>query len=143
MKSRLLLQIAVFAGLAALGAWLAHQALVTPGRVGGLNVDLGLAAMYWFGLLVYALIVLILYYPLRRRSWAMLLCGHGLAVVIALVSTATVVMLGQRQAPVSNQLPDESAEVGASLPPPIRQDTAEGYSQSLPLPPSADPKPRE
>ncbi len=105
MRARFALHLVAFAALIGIGVWIAYRGLVAPGRYGLLNIDLQLAAMYWFALLVYGLIGLLLYYPLRWRSWRTLLIGHGFAAAVALASTATVIILGQRHAPASDSAP--------------------------------------
>ncbi len=128
MKTRILGHLIAFAVLIGIGLWIAYQAVRAPMRVGRLFIDVELAAMYWFALLVYAFIVLMLYYPLRKRSWWALLIGHALAGTLAIASTAIVVTLGHRNA-TSAGTPAESAAVGVGV---------EGSSaQPLPLPPRA------
>jgi hypothetical protein len=128
MKTRILGHLIAFVVLIGVGVWIAYQAVKAPMRIGPLLVDVELAAMYWFALLVYAFIVLMLYYPLRKRSWWALLIGHALAGTLAIVSTAIVVTLGHRNA-TSPSKAAESAAIGTDV---------EGSSaQPLPLPPGA------
>ena len=128
MNTRILGHLIAFVVLIGVGVWIAYQAVKAPMRIGQLLVDVELAAMYWFALLVYAFFMLMLYYPLHKRSGWALLIGHALAGTLAIVSTAIVVTLGHRNA-TSPSKPAESAAVGTDV---------EGPSaQPLPLPPSA------
>lgn len=120
MTTRVAVHVIAFAVLSGVGLWIAYRAVIAPMRIGPLQVDVELAAIYWFALLSYAFVVLMLYYPLRKRAWWMLLIGHVVAGTIAVVGTATVVALGheyaaQQGAPAAN-LRDPSAQA-LPLPP--------------------------
>ncbi|MGH8501934.1 MAG: hypothetical protein ACREVE_05570 [Gammaproteobacteria bacterium] len=134
MKSRLIFHFVGFVVLVGAGVWIAYQAIAAPLQIGFLVMDVEFAAMYWFTLLIYGFVWLVLYFPLRRRAWPFLLIGHTSAAAIALVSTLTVVTLGERNSPAPNEVPSEStheaypprldAEPGAlPLPVPSREDS--------------------
>lgn len=133
MKNRTLVYLVALAALIGIGIWIAYQGVVAPTRVGPLMIDIDLAAMYWFALLIYGIVGLILYYPLRGRSWPTLLIGHGFAIAIALVSTVTVVALGHQRAPARADVPVENVDADDRMP-----DSADPSAQPLPLPPIKD-----
>jgi hypothetical protein len=130
MKKRTVLHLVVLVALLGIGVWIGYRGVVAPTHLGPLTIDLDLAAMYWFALLIYGFIGLVLYYPLRRRSWPVLLIGHGFAAAVALVSTATVITLGHQRAPARVDAPAESTEAAKKLP-----QFAGPSGQPLPLPP--------
>ncbi|MGI8739854.1 MAG: hypothetical protein ACR2KU_09535 [Gammaproteobacteria bacterium] len=130
MKSRIIFHLVAFAGLLGAGAWIAYQGVVAPTRLGPLHVNIETAAIYWFTLLVYCFVCLLLYYPLRRRAWPVLLIGHASAAAIALASTSTVTTLGARNSADSRMLPSESTQA-LEAPPPSEADPD---SLALPLP---------
>jgi peptidoglycan/LPS O-acetylase OafA/YrhL len=128
MKTRTLLHLVALVALVGFGVWIAYQGISAPIRLGPLDVDLDSAVMYWFALLVYLFIGLVLYYPLRTRSWRALLIGHVTAVTIALASTATVIMLGYQHA--QPQAPAAGTSLGTRV-----RATGNPSAQRLPLPP--------
>jgi hypothetical protein len=133
MRVRLVFHVLAFALLIGIGIWIAYLGIYAPTHhVGPLTIDLEAAVMYWFALLVYSFICLLLYYPVRRRSWPILVLAHGIAVMIALASTATVVTLGQRHAeiPIGMSTDPDAAEADAAAGAPP--------GQPLPLPSPAD-----
>ncbi|MBA2492718.1 MAG: hypothetical protein H0V34_13825 [Gammaproteobacteria bacterium] len=131
MKSRIIFHFVAFAGLFGAGAWIAYQGVVAPTRIGPLAINIENATIYWFTLLVYVFVWLLLYYPLRRRTWPVLLIGHASAVAIALASTFTVISLGSRNSPDARILPSESAQTRETIPPPA---DADPNTLTLPLP---------
>jgi hypothetical protein len=120
----------LFAALLAAGLWIGYRAVAAPADVGSLEITIDLAAMYWFALFIYGFVCLMLYYPLRRQTWWMLLLGHAVAVSIAVASTATIVRLGQQQASAPAGVPAESAALNGSS-----SATDDPSVQVLPLPP--------
>jgi len=134
MKSRIIFHLAVFAVLVGAGAWIAYQGVVAPTCIGPLDVNIENATIYWFTLLVYGFVCLLLYYPLRRRAWPVLLIGHASAAAIALASTFTVTTLGARNSADARMLPSESTQALEAPPPP----DADPDSLALPLPSRQD-----
>lgn len=132
MKSRVIAHLVAFVLLAGVGAWIAYQGVVAPIRIGRLDINIELAAIYWFTLLIYAFVCLVLYLPLRKRTWPVLLMGHVSAVAIALTSTFTITILGARNSADAQTVPSESAQALEPVPPP--SDTAPD-ALPLPLPP--------
>ena len=57
-----------------------------------------LAAMFWFGFLIYALLVTLLFLMLKWRTWKSFIIAHLLCAAIGMFSTAGVVTLGQLRA---------------------------------------------
>jgi hypothetical protein len=131
MKRRLLLHLVVFAALIGIGVWIAYRGVVSPGPFGPVTIDLDVAAMYWFALLIYAFVGLMLYYPLCGRLWWVLLIGHGFAAGIALVSTTTVVMLGHRHSPAPSNVPAVSTQASNTA---SDADALSGQPLALPEP---------
>lgn len=129
MKIRLIVHLVAFVILVGAGAWIAYRGVVAPTQVGQLDIDVEFAAMYWFALLIYGFVCIVLYYPLRRRFWPLLLIGHASAAAIALVSTFTVIALGERNNPSPNEVPSESTHAHGAISP--RPDVEPG---ALPLP---------
>jgi hypothetical protein len=137
MRSRFVFHALAFALLIGIGVWIAYVDIFTPTQhLGPVKLDLETAVMYWFALLVYGLVCLLLYYPVRRRSWPILMLAHGVAIAVALASTATVVALGQRHAETSLEV-STGPEPGAAVP-----DEGAPNGQALPLPvPAESPEP--
>lgn len=135
MKIRVIAHIVAFVLLAGVGAWIAYQGVVAPIRIGRLDIDIELAAIYWFALLIYAFVCLVLYYPLRRRAWPMLLVGHASAVAIALTGTFIITTLGAQNSSDARAVPSESAQALEEVPPPS---DADPDALPLPLPPNRD-----
>lgn len=98
MTKRIAGHLIAFALMIGVGLWIAYQAVMSPVRIGPLFVDVELAAIYWFALLSYAFVILMLYYPLRKRAWWALLVGHAVAGTFAIAGTAIVVALGHQYA---------------------------------------------
>jgi hypothetical protein len=145
MKLRLICHVAVFAALIGAGALIAYRGVIAPTQLGPLEINLETAVMYWFAVLVYGLIALLLYYPLRNRSSSTLILGHGVAVAIALAGTAAVIALGHRHSAPS---PDTAIadritpEVGAPPGQPLALPEPDETTEPQPTP-SAPPENRQ
>jgi hypothetical protein len=129
MKVRLVAHLVLFATLLGLAAWFAYRGIAAPTQIGPLEINLETAAMVWFAVLIYGLVGLLLYYPLRGRSASILIIGHSVAAAIALASNAAVVTLGHRHsAPPADTIVEDDKPAGdlpgAGAPP----------GQPLPLP---------
>lgn len=125
MLVRFVFHWAILLLLAAAGGWLIRLDL-TPPSEGGLRVLDGLgAAMYWFGLLIFALLGSLAYTLLRKHSFVSLISAYLMSAGIAAVATAAIVMIGQRhaEAELAAKAAAESLEASAvqarpSTPPP-------------------------
>jgi hypothetical protein len=138
MKSRTVLHLVALVTLIGIGVWIGYRGVVAPTHLGPVAIDLDLAAMYWFALMIYGFVGLVLYYPLRKRSWWVLAIGHGCAAAIALTSTAALVALGHQRAPARVDAPAESTQAAKDLP-----NFGHPSGQPLPLPPSKHPFPAQ
>ena len=96
MLYRLIFHISVVSALAALGAWVIHQDLLPVQEGGFATLDGLAAAMYWFALLIYALLSTLAYAVLRRRSFQSLMIAHLFSAGIGMLCAVGVVILGQR-----------------------------------------------
>lgn len=91
-------QFIVFFVLSLLGVWIVYKDL-TPAAQGGFSLYDGMvAAMYWFALLLYALLSLAFGLALRRRSWIWLLPAHLFSLTLALATTAALINRGEQYA---------------------------------------------
>ncbi len=98
MLGRLIFHVAVLALLSALGIWLIQKDLL-PAQQGGFSTLDGLAAaMYWFALLVYALLSSVAYLMLRRRSFQALMIAYLFSAGIGTLAAVGIVILGQMHA---------------------------------------------
>jgi hypothetical protein len=96
MFSRSGSQFIVFFVLSLIGGWIVYKDLTPPAQGGFALYDGMIAAMYWFALLLYALLSLTIGLALRKRSWRSLLLAHLFSVSVAIVATLTLVDLGQQ-----------------------------------------------
>ena len=98
MLGRLIFHVAVLVLLSALGIWLIQKDLL-PAQQGGFSTLDGLAAaMYWFALLVYALLSSVAYLVLRRRSLQALMIAYLFSAGIGTLAAVGIVILGQMHA---------------------------------------------
>ena len=98
MLGRVIFHIIVLALLVAIGAWLIYKDLLTTSEVNVSAFSGMLAAMYWFGFLIYALLVSLLFLMFKWRTWKSFLVTHLLCAAIGMFSTAGMVALGQLRA---------------------------------------------
>jgi hypothetical protein len=98
MLGRVIFHAFVLTALLTLGAWLIYKDLLTSSE-GELTSFSGMhAAMYWFGFLIYALLVTLLFLMLKWRTWKSFFIAHLICAAIGMLSTAAVVTLGQLRA---------------------------------------------
>lgn len=112
MFSRRGSQFIVFFLLSLLGVWIVYKDLTPPAQ-GGFNLYDGMiAAMYWFALLLYALLSLTFGLAMRKCSWRWLLLVHSLSLGIALAATVVLVNMGQQFAADEDQYKALNQETG-------------------------------
>jgi hypothetical protein len=98
MLGRVIFHVFVLTALVTLGVWLIYKDLLTTSE-GELTAFSGMiAAMYWFGFLIYALLVTLLFRMLKWRTWKSFFIAHLFCVAIGILSTAGVAALGQLRA---------------------------------------------
>ena len=98
MLGRVIIHIFVLTMLVALGVWLIYKDLLTTSELNFTAFSGMLAAMYWFGFLIYALLVTLLFRMLKWRTWKSFIIAHLFCAAIGMLSTAGVVALGQLRA---------------------------------------------
>ena len=98
MLGRVIFHIFVLTILVALGVWLIYKDILTTSEANFSTFSGMLAAMYWFGFLIYALFVTLLFLMLKWRTWKSFFIAHLFCAAIGMLSTAGVVTLGQMRA---------------------------------------------
>ena len=98
MLGRVIIHIILLTILVALGVWLVYIDLLTSSEVNFTPFSGMLAAMYWFGFLIYALLVSLLFLMFKWRTWKSFILAHLFCAAIGMFSTAGVVALGQFRA---------------------------------------------
>jgi hypothetical protein len=98
MLARVIFHVFVLTALITLGVWLIYKDLLTTPEGEFTSFSGMLAAMYWFGFLIYALLVTLLFYMLKWRTWKSFFITHLFCAAMGMLSTAAVVTLGQWRA---------------------------------------------
>jgi hypothetical protein len=112
MLGRVIFHVFVLTALVTLGVWLIYKDLLTTSE-GELTTFSGMiAAMYWFGFLIYALLVTLLFLVLKWRTWKSFFIAHLFCAAIGMLSTAAVVTLGQLR--VEQHLSTSKADLKAN-----------------------------
>jgi hypothetical protein len=112
MLGRVIFHAFVLVTLAALGVWLIYKDLLTTSETEFTSFSGMLAAMYWFGFLIYALLVTLLFRMLKWRTWKSFFIAHLFCAAIGILSTAGVAALGQLRA--ERHLSTSKAELKAN-----------------------------
>jgi hypothetical protein len=98
MLGRIIFHVFVLTALMALGVWLIYKDLFTTSEGNFTTFSGMLAAMFWFGFLIYALLVTLLFLRFKWRTWKSFFIAHLFCAAIGMLCTAAVVTRGQLRA---------------------------------------------
>ena len=97
---------------ASTGVWLIYKELV-PTSQGGFPAHIYsdmVAAMYWFGFLIYALLSSLFYKLLKGQSAKSLIIAHLFSIAVGMLGTAGIVTLGQHRAELGSSVSTTSSD---------------------------------